>query len=71
MSHLLLSHLSKENNSPELVESLYSSIPSETRVIIAGRFQETALYQIPMLENNLQMLLPKTKPVGKQQLSLF
>ena len=25
MSHLLLSHLSKENNSPELVESLFSS----------------------------------------------
>jgi len=71
MSHLFLSHLSKENNSPELVESLFSSIPSETRVIIAGRFQETALYQIPMLENNLQLLLPKSKPVGKQQLSLF
>ena len=36
MSHILLSHLSKENNSPELVESLFRSVPADTKVIIAG-----------------------------------
>jgi phosphoribosyl 1,2-cyclic phosphodiesterase len=71
MSHLLLSHLSKENNSPELVESLFSAISTETRVIIASRYRESAVYQIPIKENPLRMLIPKIKSSTKQQLSLF
>jgi len=69
MTHLLLSHLSRENNSPELVESLFTSVPAETRVIIASRYQETALYQITPEENHFRNLLPKSKSKG--QLSLF
>jgi phosphoribosyl 1,2-cyclic phosphodiesterase len=71
MSHLLLSHLSKENNSPELVESLFTSVPTDTRIIIASRYQESALYHIALQENPLQNLLKKNNIVGKQQLSLF
>ncbi|MDP4214079.1 MAG: MBL fold metallo-hydrolase [Bacteroidota bacterium] len=71
MSHLLLSHLSKENNSPELVESLFSSVPADTRVIIASRYRESALYQIAVPENQSGSLLPKLKPAGQKQLSLF
>jgi phosphoribosyl 1,2-cyclic phosphodiesterase len=70
MSHLFLSHLSKENNSPELVESLFTSTPTDTRVIIASRYQETALYQIALQENPIQILPPKIKTAAKQQ-SLF
>ncbi|HSZ32960.1 MAG TPA: MBL fold metallo-hydrolase [Puia sp.] len=69
MTHLLLSHLSKENNRPELVESLFSSIPSATRIIIASRYQESELYQIAAEENHFKMLLPKSKSKG--QLTLF
>ncbi len=69
MTHLLLSHLSKENNSPELVESLFTSVPADTRVIIASRYQETALYQIAPEESQFRSLLPKSKSKG--QLSLF
>jgi len=71
MSHLLLSHLSKENNSPELVESLFTSMPTDTNVIIASRYQESALYQIPLQENPLRILYSKNRNIGKQQLSLF
>jgi hypothetical protein len=71
MSHLFLSHLSKENNSPELVESLFTAFPTDTRVIIASRYQESALYEIALHENQLRPLLPKIKTEGKQQLSLF
>lgn len=71
MSHLLLSHLSKENNSPELVESLFSSVPADTRVIIASRYKESALYQIAVPENQSGSLLPKLKPAVQKQLSLF
>jgi phosphoribosyl 1,2-cyclic phosphodiesterase len=72
MSHLLLSHLSKENNSPELVESLFTSHPSDTRVIIASRHKESEIYEIAAAkENFLRVLLPKIRSNKKQQLSLF
>jgi len=71
MSHLFLSHLSKENNSPELVESLFASVPGDTRVIVASRYQESALYHIETRENYLGRLIPKIKPTGQVQLRLF
>ena len=71
MSHLFLSHLSKENNSPDLVESLFTKVQTNTRVIIAGRYHETALYEIAVPENDSRSLIPQIKPTAKQQLSLF
>jgi phosphoribosyl 1,2-cyclic phosphodiesterase len=71
MSHLFLSHLSRENNSPELVEALFSSVPGDTRVIVASRYQESALYQIIPGENQYLTPLNKIKPAGQKQLSLF
>jgi phosphoribosyl 1,2-cyclic phosphodiesterase len=46
MSHLLLSHLSKDNNDPELVFELFRSVAEETTVVIASRYNETAVYHI-------------------------
>ncbi|HEY8734701.1 MAG TPA: MBL fold metallo-hydrolase [Puia sp.] len=71
MSHLFLSHLSRENNSPQLVESLFSTVTSDTKVVIASRYQESALYQISLKENPLRVLIPKNKSSVRQQLSLF
>jgi phosphoribosyl 1,2-cyclic phosphodiesterase len=72
MSHLFLAHLSRENNSPSLVEELFRKAAGKTKVIIAGRNQETELYRILDLNRNYT-----TKPVHsrvvlkKAQLSLF
>jgi phosphoribosyl 1,2-cyclic phosphodiesterase len=71
MSHLLLSHLSKENNSPELVASLFNSFPTDTRIVIASRYQESALYEISIPKVSSGFFHPKIQPSGKQQLSLF
>lgn len=46
MSHLLLSHLSKNNNDPHLVKELFDNCAGETNIIIASRFEETAVYHI-------------------------
>ena len=46
MSHLLLAHLSKNNNSPELVYELFSNNANDTEIIVASRYEETAVYQI-------------------------
>jgi phosphoribosyl 1,2-cyclic phosphodiesterase len=46
MSHLLLSHLSNNNNSPTIVKSLFDSIAGDTKIIIASRYKETGVYHI-------------------------
>ncbi|PSL44813.1 phosphoribosyl 1,2-cyclic phosphodiesterase [Chitinophaga niastensis] len=46
MSHLLLSHLSKDNNSPALVQELFDQHANGTRIIVASRFEETAVFNI-------------------------
>jgi phosphoribosyl 1,2-cyclic phosphodiesterase len=46
MSHLFLSHLSRDNNRPELVQALFENEAYGTRIVIASRDQETELYAI-------------------------
>jgi len=46
MSHLLLSHLSKNNNCPDLVKELFSLNAETTEVIVASRYEETPVFEI-------------------------
>ena len=46
LSHLFLTHLSKENNSSELVESLFTTNAGLTKMIVASRYEESAVYTI-------------------------
>lgn len=46
MSHLLLSHLSAENNHPDIVHALFTEHAAGVEVVIAGRTAETAVYVI-------------------------
>jgi phosphoribosyl 1,2-cyclic phosphodiesterase len=46
MSHLILSHLSANNNKPEIVDKMFSSVAGEIEIIIASRKKETKLYHI-------------------------
>lgn len=46
MSHLLLSHLSKENNSPEIVHELFQPYARQTQVIVASRYVETPVFEV-------------------------
>ncbi len=46
MSHLLLSHLSKNNNCPKLVEELFSQHGLHTQIVVASRYEETAVFKI-------------------------
>lgn len=67
LSHLILAHLSKNNNDPELVASLFAPHAGDTEVIVASRYKETELYHISTDKQ------PVTKPITakKGQLSLF
>jgi phosphoribosyl 1,2-cyclic phosphodiesterase len=46
MSHVFLSHLSKQNNHPELVYNLFAKYAANTEVVVAARTEETPIYQI-------------------------
>jgi phosphoribosyl 1,2-cyclic phosphodiesterase len=46
MSHLLLAHLSKNNNSAKLVEQIFNEHAHGVKMIIASRYEETELLHI-------------------------
>ncbi|KAA2239348.1 MBL fold metallo-hydrolase [Chitinophaga agrisoli] len=46
MSHLLLAHLSQENNNPELVEAMFNAHAKGTEIVVASRYAETAVYAV-------------------------
>ena len=46
LSHLFLSHLSKNNNCPKLVQQLFDNHAEGVKMIIASRFEETPVFEI-------------------------
>nr|WP_199075857.1 MBL fold metallo-hydrolase [Pedobacter sp. ASV19] len=46
MTHLLLAHLSRDNNAPELVQELFNTHARGTQVIVASRYEESPVFTI-------------------------
>lgn len=46
LSHVLLSHLSKDNNDPQTVKELFSRHAGQVQVSVASRYNETPVYLI-------------------------
>lgn len=46
LSLLVLAHLSKENNSVELVQNLFSAQAAAIKIVVASRHEESAVYRI-------------------------
>ena len=46
MSHLILSHLSKNNNCPDLVQQLFDAHAGSVKMIVASRHEASAVYCI-------------------------
>ena len=68
MTHLLLSHLSKDNNDPALVQQLFETHTTHTRIIVASRYQATELYNIRQQAGDIPAKPVSFKPV---QMALF
>lgn len=70
MTHLFLSHLSRNNNHPKIVEKLFRSISAGTEIVIASRDRETKLYHIRKSDS---VRVPMRNPLllKQSQLSLF
>lgn len=68
LTHLILSHLSKNNNTTELVENAFADCAGKTKIIVASRFKETEVFQIEGVSDTPEKILYKP---AKEQLSLF
>lgn len=71
MSHLLLSHLSKDNNCPDLVKNLFSDCAGATEIVVASRFEETALFQIQSNKLDIGVEIGRPFEPINAQYSLF
>jgi len=71
MTHLLLSHLSKDNNCPITVKQLFEGHAENTMITVASRYEQTPVYLIKNSEQPLARERRKRVPVQLMQLSLF
>lgn len=73
MSHVLLSHLSKHNNCPDLVHQLFMKHAGNTTVVVASRDEESAVYQIFNTDpsEHLKKISEKRAELLKAQMTLF
>jgi len=71
MSHLLLSHLSKNNNHPQIVQDLFSKHSGDTRVIIASRNEESSVHTITKTKEQIPVIRFPAPRVAGVQMSLF
>jgi phosphoribosyl 1,2-cyclic phosphodiesterase len=72
LSLLILSHLSKNNNSPQLVEKIFGTHAGNTRIIIASRYKATEVFKIDPHAATSAKIVSLRKPTPqKTQLSLF
>jgi phosphoribosyl 1,2-cyclic phosphodiesterase len=71
MTHLILAHLSKDNNCPVLVNKMFQEVAEGTNIIVASRYEESSIYEI----NNINSYNLNKKNVNygfkPAQLSLF
>lgn len=73
LSHLILSHLSKNNNTPETVDVLFKPHAGNTNIIVASRYEESPLFSIDGVPVAVRrsLMSTKKKPSNESQLSLF
>lgn len=64
MSHILLSHLSQNNNSAELVEKLFCNHAGNVKIIIASRYGETELLHIKESAISPSLLATRSKRIS-------
>ena len=61
MSHLLLAHLSKDNNNPQLLQDLFSVVDKNVEVVVASRYEESKIFTVgnitpKKIKNNVSQL---------------
>lgn len=72
LSHLILAHLSKNNNKPELVEQLFRKQAGATKIVVASRYEETPVFCVEQNNNSNKITYQEVvNYLPARQLSLF
>ena len=71
LTHLILSHLSENNNDPELVSKLFKPHAGATNIIVASRYEETEVFCVKPVPGIKEVNLSLSSKTNHQQLSLF
>jgi len=71
MSHLLLSHLSQDNNSPQLVQQLFNAHAGKTQIIVASRHEESAVYQVQAANDTATVPFPQRMEVKTREQPVY
>ncbi len=69
MSHLFLSHLSKENNRPDLAQKVFERHAGKTNIVVASRDVESEVYHIR--NTSFKEPIQKSAPLKSVQGNLF
>jgi phosphoribosyl 1,2-cyclic phosphodiesterase len=68
MTHLVLSHLSKNNNTPELVHEIFKPHANGVKIVVASRYEESEVFHIKSGPGNFS-LKPAALVVSQLQFS--
>jgi phosphoribosyl 1,2-cyclic phosphodiesterase len=72
LTHLILSHLSENNNNPQVVNDLFNNQAGSVKIVVASRYEATPVYHIDatnaITEEEPEIVITLPKPL---QLSLF
>lgn len=68
---LILSHLSKNNNKPELVENLFKKNAGNTKIVVASRFHASPVFSIESNNRTSMKKTAKRMAKNESQLTLF
>jgi phosphoribosyl 1,2-cyclic phosphodiesterase len=68
---LILSHLSKNNNRPELVESIFRPHAGNTQVVVASRYHPTGVFTLEETALPVKKIQRRAVVTNERQLSLF
>ncbi|MGN6395931.1 MAG: MBL fold metallo-hydrolase [Mucilaginibacter sp.] len=71
MTHLLLAHLSKNNNDPQLVKDLFGACANGVNIIVASRHVESEVYYITQKTEGLALSPTGVTVLTAQQTTLF
>lgn len=71
LSHLILSHLSENNNDPKLVKKIFEPHAGNTNIVVASRYEETELFCIKPVDRIKGIKDPGISSKLSEQLSLF
>jgi hypothetical protein len=68
---LILSHLSKNNNKPELVKNLFTPHAGNTKIFVASRYEASPLFSIESNPITGSQKINRKIKKDERQLSLF